>query len=109
MSYDTDTRTFKGTIRYGTATNRGYKEESYEMIFSEDFETISDGWYRVFNRTGQEDKKERFGKDRYHCRSIGNAILSTISEHIDSAAHVLGCSACAHVSTSACMYSSGCL
>merc|ERR1712226_141049 len=48
-TYDTEKKTFKGTINWGQNTMSGFAKWEYEIIFSEDFETVKGGTVKLYD------------------------------------------------------------
>jgi hypothetical protein len=66
--YDSDTRTFMGTIEWGeTAPFDGEARWEYKMVFSEDFKTIASGEVRGFEATtGCAKSTTVFGRNLFY-------------------------------------------
>ena len=61
VRYDSETRTFSGTICWGDTTFGGGARWEYEMTFAENFTIITAGQVRIFDTSGEETTKHVFG------------------------------------------------
>ena len=88
-SYDSATRTFRGTICWEPPLHGDARWE-YEMLFDEKFEKIAGGQVRAFDAQGAEAQQHTFGIDLSYVRLVAErqqmaALLETLSA--DEAIH----------------------
>lgn len=62
-TYDSESRTFRGTIEWEVSFGGDAKWE-YEMVFADDFSSIIGGQIRSWGPTGREKATTRFGRPR---------------------------------------------
>lgn len=74
-SFDLSSRTFKGTIDWSPTTWGGDAIWIYEMIFTEDFNSIEDGSVNAYDKTGQQTECHKFGIDLNYQRLYDDHIF----------------------------------
>jgi len=68
VSYDETTRSFRGTIDWGQNTFDGSMRWEYEMIFSENFDSIIGGAVQSFSSDGNKEAPIYFGRQLLYKR-----------------------------------------
>ena len=69
-SYDAASRTFHGVIDWGSNPFNGSSRWEYQMVFSEDFSTITAGHVLMFRADGTRDAPTLFGEHLFYERFI---------------------------------------
>lgn len=69
-AYDAESRTFRGNITWSPAPFNGDSRWEYEMVFSEDFNSILGGRVRAFDAGGRSRGSHRFGTDLFYERCV---------------------------------------